>query len=151
MTTKSFTARLGVPGTPGLVEIPFDVGEVFGQKRPSVKGTVNGTPFRGRVAVYGGKYYLGFRKEIREQARIEDGAEVAIELDVDDQPRTVEVPDDLAEAFRDEKAIKEFFDGLAYTHRKEYVNWINEAKKEETRAHRVAKTIELLKQKIKHP
>jgi hypothetical protein len=134
-----------------LVEVPFDVGEVFGEKRAPVKGTVNGTPFRGRVAVYGGKYYLGFRKEIRDQARIDAGDEVEIEIDVDTAPRVVEVPEDLARVLNKDKEIAEFFEGLSFTHRKEYVNWVNEAKKQDTRDRRVAKTVEMLRERIKHP
>ena len=54
-----------------------------------------------------------------------------------------------AAAFEQEPEALAFFDGLAYTHRREYVNWINEAKQDSTREKRVVKTIEMLKQKQK--
>jgi uncharacterized protein YdeI (YjbR/CyaY-like superfamily) len=70
---------------------------------------------------------------------------VTITVVPDSTPRVVTVPPDLKRAFRGEKAAQAFFDGLSFTHRKEYVRWIEDAKKEETRAARVAKTIEMLK------
>ena len=68
-----------------------------------------------------------------------------------DAPRVVDVPDDLARALDEHPTIKEFFEALPFTHRKEYVNWINEAKKDDTRDRRVTKTIVMLKERIKRP
>ena len=81
-----------------LLEVPLDVREVFGEARPPVRGTVNGTAFSTRVAVYGGKSYLGFNREIRDAAGIGDGDELAIELERDDAPRELVVPEAFADA-----------------------------------------------------
>jgi hypothetical protein len=54
-----------------LVEIPFDVRALFGQARPPVKATVNGHTFQSTIAVYGGRYYLGFNREVRTAAGVE--------------------------------------------------------------------------------
>ena len=59
-----FRARMGERG----VEVPGDPKAEFGGARAPVAGTVNGTPFRGRLMVYGGVTYLGFRREIRDAA-----------------------------------------------------------------------------------
>jgi bifunctional DNA-binding transcriptional regulator/antitoxin component of YhaV-PrlF toxin-antitoxin module len=142
--THRFATTLQPSGTSGgfLAEIPLDVPVLFGGKRVPVRGTVNGTPFRTTIAVYGGRYYLGFRKEIRDAAGISAGDELAIELERDDEPRTVELPADLAAALGpDERA---FFDSLAFTHRREYVEWIDEAKREETRRKRIVKAVAML-------
>jgi uncharacterized protein YdeI (YjbR/CyaY-like superfamily) len=110
---------------------------------------VNGAPFRTTIAVYGGRYYLGFRKEIRDVAGISAGDELAIELERDDEPRTIEVPADLAAALGpDERA---FLDSLAYTNRREYVEWIEDAKREETRQNRIAKAGEMLRRGRRTP
>jgi Domain of unknown function (DUF1905) len=69
------------------VDVPFDAKAVFGQARPPVKGTLNGTPFRGRLAVYGGRTYLGLRKEIRRAAGIDDGDSVDVVLELDEERR----------------------------------------------------------------
>jgi Bacteriocin-protection, YdeI or OmpD-Associated/Domain of unknown function (DUF1905) len=132
------------------VEVPLDVREVFGEARPPVRGTVNGTPFSTRVAVYGGKYYLGFNREIRDAAEIGDGDELAIELERDDAPRELEVPAAFGEALA-AGGVREEFDALSYTHRREYVRWLEEAKRDETRERRLAKAVEMLRDGVKTP
>jgi hypothetical protein len=125
--------------------MPFDAKDVFGEGRPAVSGTLNGTPFRGRLSVYGGKTYLGLNKEVRDSAGIDVGDEVEVALARDESPRDVELPSALLAAFERDSAAKAAFDKLAFTHRKEYARWIAEAKKEETRERRVAKALEMLK------
>ena len=146
---ERFEGVLAQRGGGALVEIPLDVPAVFGGKRVPVRGTINGYPFRTTIATYGGRYYLGFRREIREGAGIDAGDPVVVQLERDDEPRTVEVPDDLAAALDTETRAS--FDRLSYTHRKEYVRWIEEAKRAETRRRRVAKAVELLRAGIKTP
>ena len=84
-------------------------------------------------------------KSIREQAGKTFGDEVHLTIEADTAPRVVELPEELERAFKTEKEAKAFFGKLSYTHQKEYVTWINDAKKEETRQARVIKTIEMLK------
>ena len=79
----------------------------YGQARPPVRGTVNGYPFRTTVAVYGGTSYIGFRREIREGAAISPGDTVVIELERDDAPREVAVPDDLAAALNAQAGLRD--------------------------------------------
>ena len=150
---ERFTAALSESGTGGgrWVEVPFDAKDVFGEARPAVRGSVNGTPFRSRLAVYGGRTYLGLTKALRTAAGIELGDQVAVELERDDAPREVELPETLAEALRREPELGEFFASLAFTHRREYATWIAEAKKDETRERRVAKAVEMLRAKVRHP
>ena len=89
------------------------------------------------VAMAGAYYYLNNRPQ---------PADITVTVEPDTEPRLIEIPAELKKAFRGEKEVKAFFDKLSYTHQKEYVNWINEAKQEKTRQTRVAKTVELLKQ-----
>ncbi len=56
------------------------------------------------------------------------------------------MPADLAEALAQDEEARASFDGLSYTHRKEWVRWIEEAKKAETRAARLTKTVESLRE-----
>jgi uncharacterized protein YdeI (YjbR/CyaY-like superfamily) len=125
--------------------VPFDAKDVFGEARPAVAGTLNGTPFRGRLSVYGGVTYLGLNKEVRQAAGLEVGDDVEVVLDRDEAPREVEIPPELLAAFERDSAAKAAFDKLAFTHRKEYARWIAEAKKEETRERRAAKALVMLK------
>jgi hypothetical protein len=129
-------------GREGLIELPFDVRAEYGQARPPVRGTVNGYPFRTTVAVYGGKSYIGFRREIRDGAGIAPGDLVEIEVERDEAPREVAVPDDLATALAAEPGAREAFDRMSFTNRREYVEAIEGAKRPETRARRVQLAVE---------
>jgi hypothetical protein len=150
---KRFTAVLSESGRGGghWVEVPFDAKEVFGEARPPVRGTVNGAPYRSRLAVYGGTTYLGLTKEVRSAAGIEVGSKVAVVMEGDDARREVDVREPLARALGRDNAAKAAFDKLAFTHRKEYAQWIAEAKREDTRERRVAKAIEMLRDGVAHP
>jgi Bacteriocin-protection, YdeI or OmpD-Associated/Domain of unknown function (DUF1905) len=133
------------------IELPFDSKTVFGEARPPVRGTVNGVPLRSRLAVYGGRTYLGLRAEIRNAADIDVGDSVEVVLERDEAPREVSVPPPLAAALDGDPIAREAFDGLAFTHRREYAEWIASAKREETRERRVAKALEMLRSGVKHP
>ena len=92
----------------------------------------------------GGAFWVPLAAEHRQAAGVvAAGDEVDVRIDLDDAPREVTVPDDLAAAFDD--AVRATFDGLAYSHRKEWVRWVEEAKKPETRATRIEKTVESLR------
>ena len=149
MTQKqTFKAVIQNAGGGGaFVDIPFDVEKVFGAKKPKVRAVIEGVPYRGILSRMGGdQHILIILKGIREQIGKTFGDEISITIEPDTEPRLIEIPKDLAKELRKEKEAKAFFDKLSYTHRREYVNWINEAKKEETRQNRIVKTIEMLKQ-----
>jgi hypothetical protein len=135
-------------GGGAFVEVPFDVEKEFGSKRPKVKALIEGISYRGTLTRMGTDcHILGIRKEIREQAGKTFGDEVTITVEPDTEPRVIEVPADLMKELKKDKEAKALFDKLSYTHQKEYVSWITEAKKEETRQNRILKTIAMLKKK----
>ena len=143
---ERFSAILGgESGERPTIQLPFDAKERFGRARAPVRGSIDGTPFRTTVAVYGGKSLIGFRRELREQAGVAIGDEVSVEIELDEEPRTVEVPPQLAEAFATAPDAREAFEHLSYTHRREYVEWILEAKRADTAERRLDKTIEALR------
>ena len=145
---KTFTATIQNAGGGGaFVEVPFDVEAVFGSKKPKVKALIEGVPYRGLLTRMGTDYHmLIILKGIREQIGKTFGDEVTITVEPDTEPRLIELPAELKKAFRVEKEAKAFFEKLSYTHQREYVMWINEAKREETRQNRIAKAIQMLKQ-----
>jgi uncharacterized protein YdeI (YjbR/CyaY-like superfamily) len=118
--------------------------------RVPVRVRVNGFEFRTTTAVMGGNALIGLNKQVREGAGVAVGHRVEVELQRDEEPRTVEVPEAFASALA-EAGLRVRFDRLSYTHRKEYVRWIEEAKREETRERRLAKAVEMLGQGIEHP
>ena len=144
---QTFTATIQNAGGGGaFVEVPFDVEEAFGSKRPKVKAMIEGIPYRSTLMRMGTECHsLGILKEIREQSGKTFGDEVTVTIEPDTEPRVIEIPKDLMKELKRDKEAKIFFDKLSYTHQKEYVRWVEEAKKEETRQNRIVKTIEMLK------
>jgi hypothetical protein len=144
-TFKAVIENAGGGGA--FVQIPFDVEQAFGKKRVKIKALIEGVPYRGLLVRMGGpNHMLIILKGIREKIGKSFGDEVELTIEEDVEERVVEVPADLVQAFEHDPQARAFFDGLAFSHRREYANWINEAKQETTRQTRVAKTIELLKQ-----
>ena len=144
---QTFTAIIKNAGGGGaFVEVPFDVEKAFGSKKPKVKAMIEGIPYRGTLVRMGTEcHLLLILKEIRGKIGKTFGDEVKITVEPDTEPRVVEIPPELAKAFKKEKAAEAYFNSLAYSHKREYVGYIMEARKEETRTRRVTQTIEMLK------
>jgi hypothetical protein len=126
------------------IQVPDDVVEALGSgKRPPVVVTVGGYTYRTTVAPMGGAYWIPLAAEHREAAGVRAGEELTVVVELDSAPREVPVPGDLAAAMDD--GARAAFDGLAFSHRKEWVRWVEEARKPETRTARIAKAVESLK------
>ena len=139
------TTLLAAGKTATGIEIPPGIVEDMGAgKRPPVRVTINGHTYRSTVAVMGGVSMVGVSAEHRAAAGIEAGEEIDVDLVLDTEPRTVEVPDDFAAALDAVPAARARFDRMSYTHQKEHVRAIMEAKKPETRERRISKAIEVL-------
>ena len=110
-----------------------------------------GQPFRSTVAVYGGRSYLPVNRALREAAGVAAGDAVVIELEADDQPRTVDPPPDLAAALAEDPEARAAFAGLSFTHQREYAEWVAEARREATRRRRVDQTVQMLRDGRRHP
>jgi hypothetical protein len=103
-----------------------------------VRVTVNGHTFRGRVGRRGAEALVGFSTAQRAACRVEPGDTVDVELALDEEPRTVEVPEALAAVLADEPAARAAFESLSYTRRKELARSVADAKRPETRERRLA-------------
>ena len=137
MAGKSFKVKLGE----GFVELPFDVRKEFGKARPPVNVSINGYTYRSTVAVYGQKYFVPVRRDRREAAGAKVGDIVNVRIALDTKPRRVEPPPDLKAALKKNAAAKAVWERLSYTHKREFAEVILQAKKPETRARRVQKTL----------
>ena len=126
------------------IYLPFDVEKVFGAKRVPVCGTINGAPFRSTVARMRGRYMMAVNKQLREAANVQAGETITVEMEPDTAPRIISPPPDLLDALNANLEAKDVWERLSYTHQKEFVLAIEEAKKPETRARRIQKTIEEL-------
>ncbi|HEY1983763.1 MAG TPA: YdeI/OmpD-associated family protein [Terracidiphilus sp.] len=153
MKTYKFTARIESASSGGAcVFFPFDVEKEFGVKgRVPVKVVFDGIPYTGSMIKYGNpQHMLPILKEIREQIGKGPGDMVDVEVQKDEAERTVVVPPALATLLEKEK-LTGVFAKLSFTHRREYCRWINDAKREETRQNRVAKSVEMLRAGVKTP
>jgi len=147
-----FRATIEAAGRGGaLVPLPFDPKAAFGKARAPVRGTVNGAPFRSTVAIYGGVGYLGVAKALRTAAGADVGDEVDVEIVLDDSPREVDVPRELAALLARDREAARSFDALSFTHRREYARWIAEAKRADTKGRRVARAAEMLRAGVRTP
>jgi hypothetical protein len=148
MARARFTARLRPSGRGGgghLVEVPVEVVAALGGRgRIPVRASFNGVPYRGSIVRMGGVMMLGVTKAIMAEAGAGPGDLLDVVVENDEAARDIEVPQELSKALKRNRAAAAVWDGLSFSHRREYVGFIIEAKKEETRARRVEKTIQEL-------
>ena len=141
----STTVLLGGKTATGLV-VPDDVVEALGAgKRPAVTVTVGGHTYRSTVARMGGQFLLPLAAEHRTAAGVAAGDEVDVDVELDTAPRTVDVPADLAAVLDADADLRDRFDALAYSARKEHVRAVEDAKSEATRLRRIDKVVAALR------
>ncbi len=128
-----------------LVEVPPEIVEALGGKgRIPVAVTFDGVPYRGSIVRMGGRAVLGVQKAIMAVAGVSVGDTLTVVVRNDEAPRQVEVPEDLAESLARNDSARAAFEGLSFSHKREYVRSITDAKRPETRARRVELTIQQL-------
>ena len=132
-------------GSAGFIELPFDPREKFGKVRAPVKVTVNGYTFRTTIAAMGGPPCIGIRTSYREAAGLEGGEKIEVRVALDGEERVVTPPADLVKALKAAPPAWERWRELSYTHQREHAEAIEDAKKPETRARRLAKAVEMVR------
>lgn len=136
----------------GYIDFPYDVKKEFGKSRVKVKAHLEGKLYRGSLVKMGGEcHWLGITQELRKAIGKNPGDRVHVIIEEDTEERTVDIPEDLFSLLKMEPALLDYFSNLSFTHKKEYVRWIVEARKEETRKARLEKAIRMLKEKRKTP
>ena len=136
-------------GGGAYVVFPYDVVKEFGKSRVSIQCTIDGELYRGTMVKYGTPFhFILVLKAIREKIKKDVGDTVNIWLVEDKQERVVEVPEAFKKLLKKHK-IEAHFEKMSYTHKKEWMLWINDAKKEETRLKRMEKAVEKLKEKAR--
>ena len=141
-----FTTTIQGEGNKAGIEIPEGIVDALGAgRRPPVVVTINGQSYRSSIAVMAGKYMVGVSSANRELTGASAGDTVEVDLEVDTQPRVMEIPEDLASALEAEPEAKAFYATLNYSTQRRYVEPIGDAKTEGTRARRIARTVADLK------
>ena len=146
---QEFEARLELMGPGGAwtcLRIPFGVEEVFGSKaRVSVMGTINCFAFRSSVfPTSDGTHFMMVNKSMQQGASVKPGDVVRVALQRDTAPRTLSVPKDLEDALGKHRDARGRFEVMSYSHKKEYLDWIESAKRQETRLRRIEKAVTML-------
>jgi Bacteriocin-protection, YdeI or OmpD-Associated/Domain of unknown function (DUF1905) len=134
------------------ISIPFDVEKTFGTRgRVPVRGTLNGAPFRSSLFPMGGCHFMPINRKLREASGVRGGETVPVTIERDTEERVITPPTDLARALKSNTEAQATWDKLSYTHRREHVEHIEDAKKPETRQRRLEKSIALLAAGKKEP
>ena len=144
MSSKTFKTTIVRDGSMCFIPVPFDPAPVFGKIRAPVKVTVNGYTYRSTIASMGGTACIPLRRSNREAAGLEGRETLDVRLDLDVEKRDIDPPRDFAKAL---KAVPKAWDRwreLSFTHKREYVDAIEEAKKPETRARRIDGAVKMI-------
>lgn len=150
MRRQRFRARLDPvrpDGTGGaFITIGPDVAAALGRKaRTPVRGTINGFPFRSSIFPRGdSSFSMVLNRALREAASVKVGEVLDVVMEVDQAPREVDVPEDFRRALGRSRAARAAFEGLPYSHRKKDVDWITEARPDDTRRRRIERAVEML-------
>ena len=114
---------------------------------PKVQAVIAGHQYRGSLMPMGdGTYCLGVLKSIQEAAGVQQGDTVTVQLELDNTPRVIEMPADLAKAIGRDKRALTAWEKLSFTNKKEMARGLEEAKKPETRERRLAATVAKLRE-----
>ena len=129
------------------VELPFDPRDVFGKVRAPVKVTIRGHTFRTTTFSMGGCYMIPVNRANREGAGIAAGDRIQVDMALDTEPRVITPPADFKKAMKAKPPAWARWQDLSYSHQREHVEAIKEAKRPETRARRIDKAVEMLSAK----
>ena len=138
-------------GTWTYATVPLDCEKIFNQKsRIKVKATINSTSFKTTLMPHGnGLHFMILNKEIRDKLHIVLGDQITVLMELDQTPTEINIPEDFQEVLYTNATANSFFEQLAPSHKKEYISWISDAKKEETRQRRILQAVEKLKEKVR--
>jgi hypothetical protein len=144
MSAKTFKTTIVREGSACYIPVPFDPAPVFGKIRAPVKVTVNGYTYRSTIASMGGTVFIPLRKSNREAAGLEGGEAIQVRLELDTGKREVDPPDDLVKALRAVPSGWERWQELSYSHQREHVEAIDQARKPETRLRRIENAVRMV-------
>jgi hypothetical protein len=146
MASKTFRATIVREDGMCYIPLTFDPKAVFGKLRAPVKVTLNGFTFRSTIAAMGGPPCIPLRRSNQEAAKLDGIETLDVRLDLDSEPRVVTPPADLVKALK-AASMWDRWQDLSYSHQREHVEAIEDAKKPETRARRIERAVEMVRTK----
>jgi hypothetical protein len=143
---KEFTAIAeGRPGGGIAIRLPFDPSAAWGEReRYDVTGTIDGHKVRGKLTSRAGRHVLELGPAWFRDATVLVGSPIKVLL-APEGPQLGAMAEDIAAALDAEPTARHFFESLATFYRKNFMRWIESAKRPETRAKRIAETVATLK------
>lgn len=138
---KDFKTTIYRNGSMCFIPLTFDPRPVFGKVRAPVRVTLNGYTYRSTIAAMGGPPCIPLRRSNREAAGVEGGETLVVRLELDAAKRVVTPPAELVKALKASPPAWDRWRALSYSHQREYAEWIQTAKKPETRARRLTKAV----------
>ena len=141
MSSKTYEVTIVRAGSMCFIPVPFDPRSVFGKARPPVKVTLNGYTYRSTICAMGGPSGIPLRKSNRDAAGLEGNETLEVRLDLDTEKREAKPPADFVKALKASPPAWDRWQGLSYTHQREYVEALAQAKKPETRARRMESAV----------
>ena len=144
MSSRTFKATIVREGSTCFIPLTFDPKSVFGKARAPVRVTVNGHTYRSTIASMGGPPFIPLRKSVWQAAGLEGGETIEVRLDLDTEKREIKLPADFARALKSMPPAWERWQALSYTHQREHVEAIEEARKPETRARRIERATRMI-------
>jgi len=152
MAAQTFEAEVEARDDRLFVVVPDSVMTALGpRRRPLLAIDVNGYRYTATPAVYGGRTYLGFRREVQVAAGLSAGKRVRVGLELDERPRELTLPSDLERALRADPILAAAFGAISFTRRREFVAWVEAARRDETRRQRIERILTDLRSAAKDP
>jgi len=146
MPALQFEGRLESDQGACFIRVPPHTLTALGEgKRAPVRVTLNGYTYRTTIAVYGGKSYIGVRREVREAAGVTAGDPLTVALEYDAEVRAVDLPQALSRVLEADAAAAAAFETLSYTRKKEFIQWVTGAKRAETQRRRMEQAVAMLR------
>src|SRR5579862_2386084 len=143
--SRTFRTTISRNGSMCFIPVTFDPKPVFGKIRAPVKVTLNGYTFRSTIAAMGGPPCIPFRKSNREAAGLEGTETLDVRLTLDTEKREVKPPADLVKALKAAAPAWDRWQALSYSHQREWVEAVEQAKKPETRQRRIGAAVAKLR------
>jgi hypothetical protein len=140
------TTLLGTGKHTTGIEVPPQIVEALGKgKKPAGIVTVKDYTYRSTIATMRGRFMIAMSADNRQKAGLQGGDEIDVHLELDTEPRTLELPDDFAQALNSDATAKQFFESLSYSNKRRFMYGIEEAKTDETRQRRITKAVSNLR------
>jgi hypothetical protein len=147
VSSRTFRTTIARDGSICFIRLTFDPKAVFGKVRAPVTVTLNGYTYRSTIAAMGGPPCIPMRRSHREAAGLEGGETLTVRLDLDDEPRVIKPQADLVQALEAAPGAWERWRASSYSHQREHLEAIEEAKKPETRRRRIDSAVRALGQR----